>query len=147
MVLVMRLFLVLISLVAGWLPVAWATPAHAAGAPDSAILTEACYWMDHAGTGRDAAYVPGMDAYGREVIPADISPSIISAPEILEFDILVDLAGDLPPGSLPIRAYQTISHIALNTDTGEMWVNGELLGRHDGIDLEAGCAEASSEDQ
>ncbi len=141
----MRYFLLLIGLVTGWFPVAWASPAHAAGVPDSAVLAEACYWLEHAQVGRDAAYVPGVDAYGREVVPADTGRRSLSPPEMLEFDIRVDLADDLPPGSLPVDAFQTIAHISLNTTTGELFIDGTRVGSDEEIDLEAHCAEATSQ--
>ncbi len=148
----MRYLLTLISLVAVWFPAAWVAPTYAAGVPDSSYLGEACYWLEHAQVGRDASfssadYVSGVDAYGREVAPANARRPGVSPPEILEFNIRVDLAADLPQGSLPVHAYQTVARITLNTVTGEIYIDGERLGTDEEIELAARCAEATQSSQ
>jgi len=133
----MRYLCVLISLVAGWSPVA-ASESDAA-AED---LSAACYWLAHAQTGRDVAFAPGEDVHGRPVTPADLNAPVISAPDYFEFNVVVDMADDLPRGSLPVEAQQQVAHIRINPNTGVMWINGiRYLGSGD-LDLERRCTAA-----
>ena len=149
MVVFMRTLLAL-YLVAGWLPVAMVPSiAIAAGASETIELaggpteSEACYWLRRANLGRDADYIPGVDAYGREVAPADLNSAPIEAPEMLEFELRVDFADDLPPQSLPTRAYQTVATVRLNPETGEMFIDGERWEPDAGLDVIAACEEAT----
>ena len=136
----MRYFVVLISLVAGWSPVA-ASESEAA-AED---LSVACYWLAHAQTGRDVAYAPGEDVYGRAVVPADLTPPSIDLPDYFEFNILVDMADDLPGGSLPLEAQQQVAHIRINPTTGVMWIDGVRYLGQGNMDLERRCAAAEAD--
>jgi hypothetical protein len=64
--------------------------AHPAFAQDTAAL---CRLMGAGGSmGNGAAYVPGVDAHGRPVVPADINAGIGGDADTVEIPLSVDLA-------------------------------------------------------
>ncbi len=134
----MRYYIALISLVAGW--------SSAVVAQDAATvedLTASCYWLAHAQTGRDVDYVPGEDVHGRAVVSADLNAPAIAAPEFYEFDLMVDLADDLPSGSQPLVVEQQIARIRVETRTGALWIDGTRYTGQSNVDLAAHCGEAA----
>jgi len=90
-----------------------------------------------------AAYVPGVDAYGRPVVPADIEEQP-QMPEKFSFDITVDVAR---ASGLPVP-YGVEMQGKIGTITYEKGVlsfNGKPLSQEEAEKLKAQCPPAPEE--
>lgn len=90
----------------------------------------------------DAAYRPGVDAYGRSVPPADLEDvPRIRIPDAITFDAAADLRRfGIPPSSPLFQPNVRIGEIRVESD-GQVFFNGEPLQGREIAALEALCRE------
>lgn len=87
-----------------------------------------------------AAYVPGVDAYGRPVVSADLEEHPVKMPETFSFDITVDVAKasglTVPDGVEGQAKIGTITY-----DKGVLSFNGKPLEPEAEEKIKAMCSE------
>ncbi|WP_207458517.1 hypothetical protein [Azospirillum sp. SYSU D00513] len=117
-------------------------PALAAfpGAAPAQIDLGACRYLTHHRPAPDVDYVPGVDAQGRAVVPADLPGSAAVAPvQRLDIPLTVGIARRLgypvPSGGLPPGA--EIGTLTLDRD--RLYFNGQPLGAAREAQLYALC--------
>ena len=106
----------------------------------------------------DVAYRPGVDAYGRKVVPADAGGRVpLKLPDVFEFNIDVDIRkslggpeDDAAAASAAVIAANrkaqkfaglnmTVGKVCYNTKTGALTFNGQSLTDPDQDALAAAC--------
>ncbi len=95
----------------------------------------------------DVAFRPGVDVNGAPVAPADIGRSAVELPEVMEFEITVDLAGARRPEarrpgprqSSPVHGEGFVGVVTLLPD-GVVLFNGRPLEMPEEIALRQFCA-------
>jgi hypothetical protein len=78
----------------------------------------------------DVVYKPGVDAYGRKVLPADIGGgSTWQPPESVTIDIDINLAEKYGVGAGgKFKGEAKIATVTVNTKTGEVTLDGKPVG-------------------
>ncbi|MBI3440425.1 MAG: hypothetical protein HY052_01240 [Proteobacteria bacterium] len=87
----------------------------------------------------DAGYKPGVDAHGKPVMEADITPAVIQPPEKTRFDLTVDLAkymGIAVPAGFEGKANMG----TITVERGQVKFNGKPLEGDAEAALKALCA-------
>ncbi len=87
----------------------------------------------------DAAYQPGVDAYGRSVVPADLAPEPLRVPMPITFDVSIDVAERLGLSS-DIEAMLNVAQVSERD--GEILINGSPAGELGRDMARAACLEA-----
>lgn len=100
--------------------------AHPAAAQTVVMEDAACRYLKEYQQQDGVEYVPGRDAKGNPVVPADLYQSPVQLPEIVEFDITVDLAEyaglTVPEGTEGLAKIGTI-----RIENNQLKFNGEPL--------------------
>jgi hypothetical protein len=93
------------------------------------------------GADGSADYVPGVDVNGKPVVGADINPSPVTMPDVVEFDLTVDLAKYIglsaPTG---IEGEAVMGKVAVHKD-GRVTYNGQPIEGDAEAALRAICLE------
>ena len=92
----------------------------------------------------DVAYKPGVDAYGRKVVPADIGGgSTWQPPETITIDIEINLAEKYGIGAGgKFKGEAKIAADTVNTKTGEVMLDGKPVGDAAETAIAKACREA-----
>jgi hypothetical protein len=90
----------------------------------------------------DVTYKPGVDAHGRAVAPADLTPSAPVLAEEFVFDLRVDLAPRLPASSPLFLPQLSVGRVTAKPD-GSIAFNGVALARPERVALAELCARRS----
>lgn len=117
------LFMVLLGVVA--VPSAYAADKTDGVSPALAVGKIVCERHYIHKPDANVAYQPGVDAQGKEVVPADVAPSPVTVPDFMEVPLTVELGQamkiDLPEG---FETKSTIGNLKLFRD-GRVEYNGQ----------------------
>lgn len=111
--------------------------------PDTVVIDHAtCQALVRYAPADDVMYQPGVDVHGKPVVEADINATSIKPPEIIRFNISVDVAAyagiDVPAGT-EMQANAGTVEVAPD---GRMTFNGAPVGGDAEAALHALCKEA-----
>ncbi len=118
-----------------------AIPAHAHEGEAAVTISQAdCARLVEHVPAPDVAYQPGVDAYGREVAPADLNGSAqIQVPETLRIPIEIDLLDRLGIPANPVLYESDIPIGEVIYRNGRLTFNGQPLQDEAQAELAARC--------
>lgn len=125
-------------------------PALSSQAETVSITRQDCSRLIRHQPSPDIAYKPGLDAYGREVAPADLPGSgnqIKLLPEVLQFDIALNpMVGQSTQAALAAKGLDNtkMGVAAIHYDFGknQFFINGQPLSGQELHELSEACAQA-----
>ena len=113
-----------------------------AGAAEITVTLEDCRRLVAHQPADDVAYKPGVDAYGRPVMPADLpGTQVIKAPDKITFTITYDALGKLglTESSNLLAGEATVGEVSYDISSGRLEFNGAPLTDPEIAVLAAAC--------
>lgn len=125
----------------------WAQSETALQPKDLILPTEACRSITayQPGIDGDAAYKPGVDVTGKPVVEADIDSGGIKAPDVVEFNLTVDVAQYLGVQQQVVEGQVGLGTISVHPD-GKVLLNGAPMQSDAEVALRALCEQEKPAD-
>lgn len=90
------------------------------------VENQVCTYLVEYQPAQNVEYQPGVDVNGNAVVPADIQTTQIAAPEVIEFNIAIDVAAYMGMIAQPgIENFANIGRIQVKDN--QLYFNGEPL--------------------
>ena len=114
---------------------------------DLILPAEACRSITayQPGADGDAAYKPGVDVTGKPVVEADIDSGGIKAPDVVEFNLTVDVAQYLGVQQQVVEGQVGLGTISVHPD-GKVLLNGAPMQSEAEVALRALCEQEKPAD-
>ena len=138
---------ILLALVCMISMMAFAAEEKPAASTAPAITDKDCASLVEYHPSADVDYKPGVDVNGKPVAPADLTPSVVKAPEKFSFDLNLDAAHTI---GLPVPAgtqgLMTVGKVTVDTTSGEVTWNGQPIEGDAMAALKAACTARKAPD-
>ena len=113
--------------------------------PRLEVARDACERAVSYSSGSAADYVPGVDVHGKEVVPADVDPSVVlNLPERFDIPLQLDIASHFggAVATYPFDTNLPVGTITLDLAKNQLLFNGKPLNPQQQEDLQALCDHA-----